>query len=46
MKRTINKTKWNKIKKNFKRVLQTVTYDDAEGSVFVMQHYRLKPKEV
>lgn len=40
MKKIINKTKWKKIKKDYQRVMQTVTYDEAEGSVFVMQHYR------
>lgn len=42
MKRIINKTKWKKIKKTYQRVMQTMTLDEEEGSVFVMMHYRLK----
>lgn len=40
MKRVINKTKWKKIKKDYQRVMQNMTLDEEDGSVFVMQHYR------
>lgn len=45
MKKSINKTRWKKIKKSYQRIMQNVFLDDEEGSVFVMMHYRLKPKE-
>ncbi len=42
MKKRINKTAWKKIKKGYKRVMQNVFLGEEDGSVFVMQHYRLK----
>jgi len=39
MKRSINKTKWKKIKKSFKRVHQTRFLYEEQGVVFVMQRY-------
>jgi len=48
MTRIINKTKWKKIKKDYQRVMQTMTLDECNGVVFVMQHYRkrLNPEGV
>lgn len=44
MKRSINKTKWKKIKKSYERIRQTMMLDEDLDTVLVFHVYKKKDK--
>jgi len=40
VKRSINKQKWKKLKKNYRKARQTMVLDPIEDSVYVVQVYK------